>query len=236
VLNRIVTLRDSYAEKPAEKPEEAAAPADPGRGERERNRKAQTRPKSRSPQEYRAEARARDPELAAAHERIGALVGAEAADLLAGDRATASLFLGTVELAAGHAELVAKWMINELPRALAGKELAASGLDAARLAELIRAVGGGALATPAAKGALAEMIATGKPLAEVAVARGGAGVTRDDLAARAKELLAAHADKLAQYRAGKTGLRGFFVGQLLKAAPGADPKDIQDVLGAELGD
>jgi glutaminyl-tRNA synthetase len=236
VLNRIVTLRDSYADRPAERPEEAAAPAEPGRGEREKNRKAQTRPKSRSPQEYRAEARARDPELAAAHERIGAMVGPEAADLLAGDRATATLFLGTVELADGHAELAGKWMINELPRALAGKELAASGLDAARLAELIKAVAGGALATPAAKAALAEMIATGKPLAEVAAARGGAGMTRDELAARAQELLAAHADKLAQYRAGKTGLRGFFVGQLLKAAPGADPKDIQDVLRAELGD
>ena len=57
-----------------------------------------------------------------------------------------------------------------------------------------------------------------------------------DLAARAQELFAAHADKLAQYRAGKTGLRGFFVGQLLKAAPGADPKDIQEVLRAELGE
>jgi Asp-tRNA(Asn)/Glu-tRNA(Gln) amidotransferase B subunit len=37
-------------------------------------------------------------------------------------------------------------------------------------------------------------------------------------------------------KAGKTGLRGFFVGQLLKAAPGADPKDIQEVLRAELGE
>jgi glutaminyl-tRNA synthetase len=234
VLNRIVTLRDSYAEKPAE----AGKPAEPAElpAEREKNKKAQTRPKSKSPHEYRAEARARDPELAAAYERIGALAGAEAADLLTADRATAALFLETTERA-GHAELAAKWMINELPRALAGKELAEAGLAAARFAELIKALGDGAIPAPAAKAALAEMIATGKPLAELdAMTRGGAAVSIDDLAAKARELLVAHADKLAQYKAGKTGLRGFFVGQLLKAAPGADPKDVQEVLRIQLGE
>jgi glutaminyl-tRNA synthetase len=233
VLNRIVTLRDSYAEK-ADKAEAPAAEAAPA--EREKSKKAQTRPKSKSPQEYRAEARARDPELAAAYEKIGALVGPESADLLAADRATAALFLDTAERS-GHTELASKWMINELPRALAGKELADAGLDAARLAELIKAVGDGALPTPVAKAALAEMVATGKPLGELeAVTRGGATVSLDDLTAKAQELFAAHADKLAQYKAGKTGLRGFFVGQLLKAAPGADPKDVQEVLRIQLGE
>jgi Asp-tRNA(Asn)/Glu-tRNA(Gln) amidotransferase B subunit len=127
-------------------------------------------------------------------------------------------------------------MINELPRALAGKELAEAGLDATRFAELIAAVGGGALPAPAAKAALAEMIATGKPLAELAAARGGGGGSAEELAARAQEVLAAHADKLAQYKAGKTGLRGFFVGQLVKAAPGADLKDIHEVLRVALGE
>lgn len=236
VLNRIVTLRDSYTEKSDKTEAAAAAPAETAPAEREKSKKAQTRPKSKSPQEYRAEARARDPELAAAYEKISALVGPEPADLLTTDRITAELFLETATRA-GHAELAAKWMINELPRALAGKELADAGLPAARLAELIKAVGDGALPTPVAKAALAEMVATGKPLGELeAVTRGGTGVSRDDLTARAQELFAAHADKLAQYKAGKTGLRGFFVGQLLKAAPGADPKDVQEVLRIQLGE
>jgi glutaminyl-tRNA synthetase len=244
VLNRIVGLRDSYAEKGAEKAAGAEKAGDRAEAEaaggdapgREKNKKAQTRPKSKSPQEYRAETRARDPELLAAHEKIGALVGAEQADLLTADRATAALFLETAERS-GHAELAAKWMINELPRALAGKELADAGLGGDRLAELIKALGDGSLAGPTGKAALAEMIATGKQLAELAaVTRGGAGVSAADLAAKAQEVLAAHADKLAQYKAGKTGLRGFFVGQLLKAAPGADPKDIQEVLRVQLGE
>ncbi|HWO23493.1 MAG TPA: glutamine--tRNA ligase/YqeY domain fusion protein [Kofleriaceae bacterium] len=237
VLNRIVTLRDTYAEK-AEKADktEAAASAEAAPAEREKNKKAQTRPRSKSPQEYRAETRARDPELATAYEQISTLVGPEPADLLTADRVTAELFLDTAAQA-GHADLAAKWIINELPRALAGKELADAALPAARLAELIKAVGGGALPTPVAKAALAEMVATGKPLGELeAVTRGGTGVSRDDLTAKVQELFAAHADKLAQYKAGKTGLRGFFVGQLLKAAPGADPKDVQAVLQIQLGE
>jgi glutaminyl-tRNA synthetase len=249
VLNRIVSLRDSYAEKgEGDAPQRKDYRLDAKSGSvsitggeanlkvsPEKNKKAQTRPKSKSPVEYRAEARARDPELAAAYDKIGGMVGAESADLLTADPATAALFVEAAERS-GHAELAAKWMINELPRALAGKELADAGLDAARLAELIKALGDGAIPTPAGKAALAEMIATGKPLAELDAVRARAAVSVADLTARAQELFAAHADKLAQYKAGKTGLRGFFVGQLLKAAPGADPKDIQEVLRIQLGE
>jgi len=35
-------------------------------------------------------------------------------------------------------------------------------------------------------------------------------------------VIAANPEKAAQYKAGKTGLLGFFVGQVMKAAPGAD--------------
>jgi len=223
VLNRIVTLRDSYAEK---KTEAAAAPA-----ERKENTKAKTRPKGKSPAEYRAEARARDGELAAAFDKIGALVPAEQADLLSGDRATADLFLATVA-GVGFAEVAAKWMINELPRALAGKELADAGLDAARFGELVKRVGEGRLPAATAKAALAEMIATGKRLDDVALP--AAEVSGDELAARIQAVIAANPDKAAQYKAGKTGLLGFFVGQVIKAVPGADPSAVNAAVRSRL--
>ncbi|HWU86511.1 MAG TPA: hypothetical protein VN253_04525, partial [Kofleriaceae bacterium] len=69
-----------------------------------------------------------------------------------------------------------------------------------------------------------------------ATSQRGAAISQDELAAKVAELFAAHADKLAQYKAGKTGLRGFFVGQLVKAAPGADPKAIQEALRIQLGE
>lgn len=160
-------------------------------------------------------------------------VSAEQADLMTGDRATARLFLDTVQ-AGCFPDLTAKWIINELPRALGDRELAEANLGDGRFAELIRALGLGEVQAPAAKAALAEMIATGKRFAEVATA-GTAPVGVAELGSKAEALLAAHPDKAAQVRAGKHGLLGFFVGQLIKAAPGADPKAVNEVLRSRLG-
>ena len=221
VLNRIVSLRDSYADKKAQAPAPDA--------ERKENAKAKTRPKSKSPGEYRAETRARDPELAAWHDQIAARTNPKDADLLAGDRVSARLFLDTVALA-DHPELVAKWMINELPRALGDQELAEVKLDAPRFAQLVRALADQKLTAPQGKQVLGELIA-GKSLADLAIAN----APTENLDALAERLIAQHADKAAQVKAGKTGLLGFFVGQLIKAAPGADPKQVNDVLKARLG-
>ncbi|HEU4727071.1 MAG TPA: glutamine--tRNA ligase/YqeY domain fusion protein [Kofleriaceae bacterium] len=248
VLNRIVTLRESYAERRADKPEAAAGPgADrpekpdkpdkPDKVDRKENAKAKTRPRSKSPAEYRAEARARDPELAAAHARISAMPGvsAEHADLLTGDLPTARLFLDTTA-AVGPPEVAAKWIINELPRALGGKPLAESGLDAGRFGELIAAVGAERLPASAAKKALAEMIQTGKPLAELEAARaGGQAIGAHELAEQIAAIVDSNPDKAAQYRAGKTGLLGFFVGQVLKAMPGANAAEVNEAVRARLG-
>ncbi len=243
VLNRIVTLRDTYAEKTAEKGAEKAAekgaerkPAvEPTDVAPKRNARAKTRPKGKSPAEFRIEARVRDAQLAAAHATIAAMPGitADWADLLTGDRVTSSLFLATVAQV-GFAELTAKWMINELPRALAGKELEAAALGVDRFAELVKAIGDQQLSAPAAKAALGEMIATGKRVGEVAT-QGAPAIETADLDARVDAVIAANAAQAAQYRAGKTGLFGFFVGQVIKAAPGTDPARITDVLRSRLG-
>jgi Asp-tRNA(Asn)/Glu-tRNA(Gln) amidotransferase B subunit len=48
-------------------------------------------------------------------------------------------------------------------------------------------------------------------------------------------VLSANPDKVEQYRAGKTGLLGFFVGQVMKSSAGkANPQVIQQLLGARL--
>jgi Asp-tRNA(Asn)/Glu-tRNA(Gln) amidotransferase B subunit len=161
---------------------------------------------------------------------ISKRVGAEAADLLAGDRATARMFLDTV--AAGiEAELVAKWMINELPRALGDKELEESNLDAARFAALLKRIAGGMSAT-VAKAVLAEMVETGKGPDETEAAR--KGETSVDLGSVVEGVIAANPEKAAQYKAGKTGLLGFFVGQVMKSAPGANPTEVNEAVRARL--
>jgi len=234
VLNRIITLRDAKA---AVTQPTAAATAKPP-GEKKLNPKEQRRrelAKGKSPTEYRAEARERDPELKQWFVTIAAMSGvsADQADLMTGERDTARLFLDTVD-AVGRPDVVAKWIINELPRALGDRELADSGLSADRFAELIRALDTQAIQAPAAKTALAEMIATGKRLAELALPA-SVVIGAAELGSKADALLVTHADKAAQVKAGKHGLLGFFVGQLIKQAPGADPKAVNDVLRAKLG-
>ena len=47
--------------------------------------------------------------------------------------------------------------------------------------------------------------------------------------------MAENADKVAQYKAGKTGLMGWFVGQVMKATGGkANPKLVNELLQKEL--
>jgi len=48
-------------------------------------------------------------------------------------------------------------------------------------------------------------------------------------------LMADNADKVAHYQDGKTGLMGFFVGQIMRETKGqADPKAVQELLQQKL--
>src|SRR5690606_13835317 len=137
----------------------------------------------------------------------------------------------------GDAALVAKWMINELPRALAGKEVAdvtASGgtLDAERFAELVALLRDGTLTTAAGKTVLAQMVATGQRAGALAAQAAPPAV---DVGPLVDAVIAAHADTAAQYKAGKTGLLGFCVGQVMRSTPNADAATVNQVVRERLG-
>jgi glutaminyl-tRNA synthetase len=229
VLDRIVTLRDSWAAKaePAPAPEPK---------EKKENAKKATRPKSKSPAEYRAEARARDPELAAAYAWITDELGLPAgdADLLSGTPAAIAFFRAAIE-ASQNARASAKWIVNELPRVAGDRDHDELAFDGFQLGTLVRLVEEAKLTAPAAKEVLAEMARTGGDPATIAASRGpvadaGAIETIVD------DVIAKNAEKVAQYKAGKTGLLGFFVGQVVKASKGAvDPQAASRMLADRLG-
>ena len=143
MLNRIVTLRDSWAGRAEDAAAARAASEEEGQP---KAAKTSTRPPKKSRTEYRAEARRRDPLLA---ERFAAWPSAHGlsesdADLLTGDRPTGDLFEGAVA-AGAPAPAVARWIINELPRELGERELA----DGADDAGGVRLAGfGGRVAVP----------------------------------------------------------------------------------------
>jgi Asp-tRNA(Asn)/Glu-tRNA(Gln) amidotransferase B subunit len=75
------------------------------------------------------------------------------------------------------------------------------------------------------------MIATGGRAGELATHAGSVV----DVDATIEAVIAANPDKAAQYKSGKTGLLGFFVGQVMKASPNADAASVQRVLRDRLG-
>jgi glutaminyl-tRNA synthetase len=223
VFNRIVALREAKVAKDAKDAKDAGK--DPKEAApRPENAKAKTRPKSRSPQEYRAEARARDAELAAAYDRAQALgLSAGDADLVSGDRATAALFAGAA--ARSDARAAAKWIINEVPRVLGERELSEAVADVERfaghLAELIGLLDKGELTNAGAKELLPAIMESGKAPAALADERGMRGALDEAaLEQLVDQTIAAHPDKVAQVKAGKAGLVGFLVGQVVKASGG----------------
>jgi glutaminyl-tRNA synthetase len=241
VLNKIIGLRDTWADAAkaaaaheAKEAKEAKEPRD-----KPENARAKTRPKSKSPAEHRAEARARDRDLQAAYDRMLELgLAADAADLLTGDLVTAQTFHAAAK-GGTRAPAVARWMINELPRALGGKPLGEAGLDldafAGRLAELVE-LAETTLPGPAAKEVLAEVVRTGKDPRAIVAERGlDAVADTGELDRLVDDVLGKNPDKVAQYKGGKTGLLGFFVGQVVKASGGkADPQAVSKLIGARL--
>ncbi|MDQ1516956.1 MAG: glutaminyl-tRNA synthetase, partial [Actinomycetota bacterium] len=241
VFNRIVTLRDSWAGR-AELAGGTGAPST-ATGELDVTRratKASTRPPKKSRTEYRAEARRRDPVLA---ERFAAWPAAHGlseadTDLLTGDRATGDLFEGAVVAAgASAAPAVARWIINEVPRELGERELADVPMTAAALGSLVSAVESKAISGPAGKEVFAVLMEQGGDPEQIIAERGLAQVSDEGaIAAMVEEAIAANPDKVEAYRAGKTALAGFFVGQVVRASQGkANPQVIQKLVAERLG-
>ncbi len=250
VLNRTVTLRDSW--QAAGEP----APAAPKPEIREKSAKAKTRPPKRSRVEYRAEARLRDPELRARRAAWPAVYGlpADEVDLLTGDRPTGDLFLGAIAASPDGEPIgtaapeggaigtatpagVARWIVNELPPALGDRELADTPLTGPALGALVAAVEAGEITGQVAKEVFVEMVERGADPREVIARRGLAQVSDEAaITAMVDGVLAASAGKVDDYRAGKTALFGFFVGQVIKASKGtANPQVVQQLVRTRLG-
>ncbi|MDY3113593.1 MAG: Asp-tRNA(Asn)/Glu-tRNA(Gln) amidotransferase GatCAB subunit B, partial [Helicobacter sp.] len=57
----------------------------------------------------------------------------------------------------------------------------------------------------------------------------------DAILAAIDAILAANADKVAEYKSGKDKLFGFFVGQVMKNSKGANPARVNELLKERLG-
>ena len=185
--------------------------------------------------------RAELPELPdAKRERFMSDYGLPAYDagVLTASRELADYYEAVVAAVGGEPKLCANWVMVELLGALnkAGLELSQSPIDPAELAELIRRIQDGTVSTRAAKEVFEGMWA-GEGDADTVIEKRGLKQLSDTSALEAivDEVIAANPKQVEQYRAGKTKLLGFFVGQVMKASQGkANPQQVNEILRRKL--
>jgi aspartyl-tRNA(Asn)/glutamyl-tRNA(Gln) amidotransferase subunit B len=104
------------------------------------------------------------------------------------------------------------------------------------LAGLIALVERGSISSSIAKEVFATMYDSGRAADEIVAAEGLAQIGDESaLASIVRDVMARHADAVAQYRSGKTVTFGFLVGQVMKGSGGkANPKLANQILRREL--
>ena len=143
-------------------------------------------------------------------------------------------------LAAGlkNQKTAANWVRTEVLRVVneSGRPLAEAAPAAAESGALLKLIEEATLSLNAAKTAFAAMCKSGKGAAAIVKELGLVQVSDEGaIAAAIDKVLAAEPDKVAEYRAGRDKLFGFFVGQVMKAMGGkGNPKVVNEVLKARL--
>ncbi|MRS11824.1 MAG: Asp-tRNA(Asn)/Glu-tRNA(Gln) amidotransferase subunit GatB [Actinobacteria bacterium] len=157
------------------------------------------------------------------------------AALLSAEYAQACFFEEAVEIAgADRAKQIANWMLGELAARLNadGAEIADTRIRPPMIAEIVALVEDGAISGKQAKDVFAEMAETGDAPGAIVEAAGMKQVSDTAaIEAVAAAVLEANPNEVASYRAGKSGLIGFFVGAVMREMRGqGNPQVVNDVL------
>ncbi|WP_027893918.1 glutamine--tRNA ligase/YqeY domain fusion protein [Calidithermus chliarophilus] len=221
VFNRIVTLKDTWG-----KESERQAP----KAERPKAPKAEH--PHEAPDLTRTSARPFTAEQQERLERLKAQGVGEAEALVLAREPRLEAYLSE---AARHGKIgsLASWVVNDLGSAIREEQVRVA---PAQLAALLRLLEEGSINTRIAKDVLAEAQQGGEDPVAI-VERKGLRQLSDAGALEpvVERVLAANPDKVAAYRAGKTGLMGFFVGQVMRETQGqANPQLLQELLSRKL--
>ncbi|MCG8691506.1 MAG: Asp-tRNA(Asn)/Glu-tRNA(Gln) amidotransferase GatCAB subunit B, partial [Minwuiales bacterium] len=158
------------------------------------------------------------------------------AEVLVSEKENADYYERVV--ATADPKLAANWVITELFGALnkAGRSIDDSPVPAEALAGLIERISDNTISGRIAKEVFEIMFETGRPADAIIEEKGLKQVTDTGaIEAMVDEVIAANPDKVADVKAGKDKLIGWFVGQVMKASQGkANPQMVNDMLKAKL--
>jgi aspartyl-tRNA(Asn)/glutamyl-tRNA(Gln) amidotransferase subunit B len=104
------------------------------------------------------------------------------------------------------------------------------------VADIIKMVKGGQISGKMAKEVFEEMYKTGKAASDIVKAKGLSQISDEgELAKIVEEIVKNNPDNVAKFKAGKTTVMGFFVGEIMKATKGkANPQVINKLLKEKL--
>jgi aspartyl-tRNA(Asn)/glutamyl-tRNA(Gln) amidotransferase subunit B len=143
------------------------------------------------------------------------------------------------DLSRAHAKLAANWVMGELSSALNrdSVEITASRVSPAALGGLLARIVDATISGKIAKDVFEAMWAEGRGADEIIEKRGLKQITDSGaIEGVIDAVIAANPKQLADYRAGKDKLFGFFVGQVMKATEGkANPAQLNELLRTKLG-
>ena len=132
------------------------------------------------------------------------------------------------------AKSAANWIQTELLRRLndSGKEIEASPVSPANLAELLKLVESGQITVAIGKKVFATMFESGRSASEIVAAEGLAQMNDTSaLEQAAREVIEKNPDNVAKFKSGNEGVFKFFVGQVMRATRGqANPQAVNDIL------
>jgi aspartyl-tRNA(Asn)/glutamyl-tRNA(Gln) amidotransferase subunit B len=159
-------------------------------------------------------------------------------EVLTASKALADYYEATVRLY-NQPKVVSNWVMGEVLRELNRQHHSAQQVPVTptQLAELLRLIDTGVLSGKIAKTVFEEMYRTGKPAQAIVQEQGLVQMT-DSAALEGiiAEILVDNASQVADYRAGKQKVFGFFVGQTMKATQGkANPALVHELLRKLLG-
>jgi aspartyl-tRNA(Asn)/glutamyl-tRNA(Gln) amidotransferase subunit B len=161
------------------------------------------------------------------------------ADILASSRALADYYDALVAATKAKPKIAANWVIGELTAALnrEHREIEDSPVAAADLGALLERMENGPISGTLAKDLSAAHWPGPGPAERIIQERGLEQISDTaSIDALVQTVLDANPEQAGQYRAGKTQVLGFLVGQVMKASQGkANPKQVNEALRRLLG-
>jgi len=160
------------------------------------------------------------------------------AELLTSNRDTAIYFETALAAAPQLCAQLANWILGDLTGVLnkTGMEISAAPIEPAMLTQLVARIADNTISGKIAKEVFEAMWQGEGSADEIITARGLKQITDSgEIETLIDEVIAANPEQVAQFRAGKEKVLGFFVGQIMQQSQGkANPGQVNAILREKL--